>query len=265
MLIADAECLESNIGCNKNIGRLQETIRSLSTILKVAQVLRSPYLSRALLQHRVLAAVEHRRVLAPDLATIIDVGANRGQFALAARHWSPRARVISFEPLPGPAALFRRVFAGDPLITLHQSALGTSRATLTMHISARDDSSSLLPISATQSSIFPGTAEVGSLKVPVAPLSDFVQANELRSPAMIKLDVQGYEYDALLGCESVLPCVQWIYCECSFLELYTGQKLAPEVISLLAQRGFQLVGIQNPCWDPAGRSVQADLLFARSS
>jgi FkbM family methyltransferase len=192
--------------------QIYATISPLPTIHKVAQILRSPYFLQAFLRHRVLAGIEHRPVLSADLATVVDIGANRGQFALAVRHWAPRARIISFEPLPEPAALFRCVFANDSRVTLHQSAVGASRATLTMHISGRDDSSSLLPISATQSSLFPGTAEVASLEMPVAPLSDFVQASDLQAPAMLKLDVQGYEYEALLGCESLLPRFQWIYC-----------------------------------------------------
>lgn len=132
-----------------------------------------------------------------------------------------------------------------------------------MHVSGRDDSSSLLPISASQAALFPSTAEVASIEVQVAPLTDFVQASDLRPPAMLKLDVQGYEYDALLGCETLLHRFQWVYCECSFTELYIGQKLAPVIISYLEQRGFQLTEIQNPSWDRVGHTIQADLLFGR--
>jgi FkbM family methyltransferase len=214
---------------------------------------------------RVLAGSEHRFVLSPALATVVDVGANRGQFALAVRHWAPGARVISFEPLPGPAAIFCSVFAGDSNVTLHQVALGPERERRAMHVSGRDDSSSLLPISAAQTSLFPGTEEIASLEVTTGPLGDFVQQDELRAPAMLKLDVQGFEYDALLGCRTMLPLFQWIYCECSFVELYTGQKLAADVVALLAENGFKLAGVHNPSYDAAGRSIQADLLFSAQS
>ena len=33
----------------------------------------------------------------------------------------------------------------------------------------------------------------------------------------------------------MLSHFEWVYCECSFVELYSGQKLAPEVITLLAE------------------------------
>jgi len=196
--------------------------------------------------------------------TIVDVGANQGQFALAARHCFPTAKVISFEPLPVPASVFRRVFSADANTSFYQAAIGPSREITTMHVSQANDSSSLLPISSVQTTIFPGTREVDTIEVQVAPLDEFVSANELTSPAMLKLDVQGFEYKALVGCESLLQHFTFVYCECSFLELYSGQKLAPEVIDWLSARGFGLAGVYSPYYDRLGRAVQADFLFSRT-
>ena len=233
-------------------------------IAKLAQVIRSIQLTQALLYYRVLAGAEHRNVLSRDLATVIDIGANRGQFALAVRRWAPAARIISFEPLPGPSAVFRKVFANDESVLLHQTAIGPNREERTMHLSERDDSSSLLPIASGQITAFPGTAEVATIEVHVGPLSEFVRSEELKQNAMLKLDVQGFEYEALMGCESLLPHFKWVYCECSFIELYGCQKLASDVIALLARQGFLLDDIHNPTYNDEGRCIQADLLFSRS-
>lgn len=233
-------------------------------LAKLVQVLQSARLTRALVSHRVLAGTEHRKVLNRDLATVIDIGANRGQFALAIRKWAPRAQIISFEPLPGPASVFRNVFAGDNQVQLYQTAIGPKVEQRKIHLSQRDDSSSLLPISSIQTTQFPGTREVTTLDVPVGPLREFVRADQLKENALLKLDVQGFEYEALMGCQALLPHFQWIYCECSFMELYSGQKLAADVIAFLADRGFLLDDIQNPVYSCVGRCVQADLLFSRS-
>ena len=80
---------------------------------------------------------------------------------------------------------------------------------------------------------------------------------------MLKLDVQGFEYEALIGCESMLAHFDWVYCECSFVELYSGQKLAADVIDWLDSKGFELKGIYNSAYDKSGRAVQADFLFIR--
>jgi FkbM family methyltransferase len=240
--------------------KLQMTLTRLD---KLSQVLRSARLMEALFRHRVLAGAEHRQVLARDWANVIDIGANRGQFALAVRHWAPGARVISFEPLPCPASVFRRVLAGDTSVTLHEAAVGPESGQATIHVSARDDSSSLLPISSLQSAMFPGTREVATATVHVAPLDAFIRPEDLKCPALLKLDVQGYEYEALLGCESLLAHFDWVYCECSFVELYSGQKLATDVIRWLSGRGFNLRGIHNPAYDASGQAVQGDFLFTR--
>lgn len=230
---------------------------------KLSQAMLSKRLRQALFAHRVLAGAEHRHVLSRELKTVIDIGANRGQFALAVRQWAPKARVISFEPLSIPAAIFRRVFAGDDQVVLHPVAVGPESVRQEMHVSARDDSSSLLPISSLQGILFPGTEEVATTEVQVAPLAEFVSAEDLQRPSMLKLDVQGFEFDALRGCESLLKHFDWVYCECSFVELYSGQKMAWEVIDWLSAGGFCLMGMFNPAYDLNGQAVQADFLFSR--
>ncbi|GJL65528.1 MAG: hypothetical protein NPIRA05_04990 [Nitrospirales bacterium] len=198
------------------------------------------------------------------IGTVVDIGANRGQFALVARHCYPSAHIISFEPLPDPAEVFRAVFNDDRTVVLHEAAIGPEESRCVMHVSGHDDSSSLLSISALQSKIFPGTAEVSTIEVQVAPLENFIQPDDIIRPALLKLDVQGYEFEALVGSESLLSRFDFIYCECSFVELYTGQKLAADVVDWLSSRGFEIKGMYNSTYDADGQSVQADILFQRS-
>ena len=132
-----------------------------------------------------------------------------------------------------------------------------------MHVSARDHSSSLLPITDLQEKVFPGTSEVSTTEVCVAPLEVFVKGAEILGPAMLKLDVQGFEYEALQGCESLLSRFDWVYCECSFVELYAGQKMAADIIAWLRARGLELRGIFNVAYDSGGTAVQGDFLFGR--
>lgn len=223
-------------------------------------ILRQARLCHAFFHHRVMAGVEHKAVLNRPLATVVDIGANRGQFALAARAISG-ARVVSFEPLPQVATIFQKVFSDDSAVRLHVAAIGEKAEKKLIHLSARDDSSSLLEIGDAQSSYFPGTHEVGTLEVDVGPLDQFVSKEDIVRPAMLKLDVQGFEMQALAGCRSLIGHFDYVYCECSFVELYKGQKLAGEVISYLGGLGFGLSGIYNPSYGRVGNCIQADLLF----
>lgn len=231
---------------------------------KLAAILKSPYYRTKMFRHRVAAGVEHERhLLGLDCRTVVDIGANRGQFALVARRCLPKARVISFEPLPAAAAKFHAVFAGDDRVTLHEAAIGPASRIATIHISRRDDSSSLLPITSTQVALFPGTEEAATAMVRLAPLREFVSSEEIQPPAFLKLDVQGYELEALRGCEDLLDRFAYVYAECSFVELYAGQALADAVIAWLRERGFNPQGEHNTVHDRGGRAIQADFLFAR--
>jgi len=239
---------------------------SFAKARKFAAILRNPAFRVALRRHRVAAGIEHAQLLR-GLAchTVVDVGANRGQFALVARHCFPDAQIISFEPLRGPAEIFRRVFKGDANVKLHQVAIGPEAGAATIHVSRRDDSSSLLHITQLQNRIFPGTQESGTETIQVGRLEDFIPAARLQPPALLKLDVQGYELSALKGCETLLQHFAYVYAECSFVELYKGQALADEVIAWLREHSFKLCGVYNLADDRDGKAVQADFLFGRRS
>ncbi len=195
--------------------------------------------------------------------TVVDIGANRGQFALAARHCFPGAWIFSFEPLAGPAAVYRAVFAGDSQATLYEVAIGPEPGDAIIHLSARDDSSSMLPIAEAQRALFPGTAEIGTRPIRVTRLADQIPEDAIEPPALLKLDVQGFELAALAGCEDRIDRFDWVYVECSFVELYVGQSFADAVIAWLRERGFVLRGVYNMAYDARGRTIQADFLFGR--
>jgi len=220
----------------------------------------------ALRRHRVAAGVEHARVLRNlrPVNTVVDIGANRGQFALVSRHYFPEAMIMSFEPLPVPAAVYRSVFERDSHTKLEEAAVGPRPGEAEIHLSERDDSSSLLPITECQEALFPGTAEARTMKIRVVRLADVLPSHEISSPALLKLDVQGFELRVLEGSEDLLPQFDWVYVECSFVELYAGQAFADEVIAWLRERGFRLTGVFNMSYDRAGRAIQADFLFRKS-
>lgn len=239
-----------------------EHIRKFGTLLRL---LKTPMFRRAL-RLRVAAAVVHGDVpFEHDFASVIDVGANHGQFALFALHRFPHAQLHCFEPQPAAHAVLRRVLSEMPSTRLIQAALGSKRSgAQVMHVSRLDDSSSLLPITARYTTAFPGTQEVTCINVPVMRLDDALDANALPRPCLLKLDVQGYELEVLRGGDRVLRNVDEIFAECSFDEMYAGQPLAGELIAYLWAKGFALTGVFDVKRDRAGRCLQADLLFARS-
>lgn len=233
-------------------------VRKLISIMRV-----KPY-RVALMRHGVAATVDHEDALREfNFRTVVDVGANRGQFTLFALHAFPAARLISFEPLAAPAARFRRLFADEGRVTLHHVALAPESGQTLMHVSGHDDSSSLLPISATQERLFRGTGEVGTEEVRTGPLHEFLAGDAIIEPALLKLDVQGYELEALRACGELLNSFTYVCAEGSYVELYQGQVLAVELIGWLQDRGFDMVRRYNDATDENGQTIQVDMLFRR--
>lgn len=232
----------------------------MKKIVKAYKILRRAEYYKAFFSG-VAAAVEHEVLLKNILCkTIIDIGANRGQFSLVARHCFKNAQIFAFEPLPQPFKVLQNIFAHDPMITLYQMAIGSASIPQQMHISQKDDSSSLLPITELQNKVFPGTKEKTTIDVNVKPL-DSILKNDLEPPALLKIDVQGYELEVLKGCKNILSLLAYVYVECSYQELYQGQPLANEIISFLNQQGFDLKGVYNTDYDALGRAIQSDMFF----
>lgn len=237
-----------------------------SRIIKLITILRTPYYRQALLRHRVAAAVEHDALLKKiggGLKTVVDVGANRGQFTLTARHHAQEANIIAFEPLQEAAEVFAEVFQADPGVELHRCAIGSREGEVVMHVSRADDSSSLLPISDLQQQLFPGTQEKGTRKVNVTPLDAALFPEQIHAPALLKIDVQGYELEVLKGSALLLGYFEFLLVECSYKELYTGQALADEVVCFMKTAGFGLLERCNLVCDEHGEPIQADFFFRR--
>jgi len=237
-------------------------LRRLGKLIRAARCRRW----RAALLQGVLAGSEHADALS-GLAprTVLDIGANKGQFALFARVAFPDATLHAFEPLPEAAARFRRVLTGDDAVSLHELAVAPRAGRRILHVARRGDSSSLLPIGARQAAVFPGTDAVATVEVAAAPLDAVLPAEAVAPPALLKLDVQGFELAALEGCRALLARVAWVYCECSFHELYTGQALYPDIVAFLERHGFREAGQFNAVTHPRLGRVQADVLFRRPS
>jgi FkbM family methyltransferase len=227
-------------------------------IMKFLRLLRNVHYLGGL-KYGVAAGVEHERFLSTHrFKTIIDGGANRGQFSLAARRWQPDAQIIAFEPIVECAATYRLVFKGDPNITLMQSALGSFCGQATLNIFKKSDTSSMLKLG----------AEVEQRIVPVTTLDDVFGNEAIAAPVLLKLDVQGVEFEVLKGAEKTLGVISDLYLELvtSTLHHQQGMPEAGEIIAWLRARGFWLRGVYDIYFDPlSGAAAAIDAHFSRKT
>jgi FkbM family methyltransferase len=230
---------------------------------KLGQIILDPVLTGALLKGAA-AGMEHAALLANlPCECVIDVGANRGQFALVARKVFPKAAIYSFEPLEEPARIYKKIFDQDPQVKLYHCAIGKEKISSTIYITRDDDSSSLLHPTKTQIDTFPGAAEKEIRQVSVYPLSQLIDPDSIPPASLLKIDVQGYELEVLQGCEDLLPKFSHLYIECSFIELYEGQALAHQIVAWLRNRNLVLSSIHNLYYGKNGMAIQGDFLFSK--
>lgn len=234
---------------------------------KTALSLRHP-LYRTALRHRVLPAVEHEAVLATlgSISSVIDVGANVGQFAVVARRCFPAATIVSFEPLPGPRKRLQILFAGDAAFSCSELALADVAGPVPFHVAGADDSSSLLRVAARQVEEFPGTRCVETVTVQAERLDRVLEERaELPGALLLKLDTQGSELAVLRGAECTLARVTALIVEVSFVGLYEGQGSTTEVVRFLLDHGFGLAAAYDvKSSRRTGEPIQCDLAFVRA-
>jgi FkbM family methyltransferase len=212
-----------------------------------------------------LPAVRARILAELAIDLVLDVGANRGQYARDLRAAGYRGRIVSFEPLPDAFAELAKSFAPDTLWEGWQLALGDDDGSVTIHVSENSVSSSILETSDILMAAAPTASYVGSRVTDLARL-DSIAERLLRAGenVYLKLDVQGYELPVLLGARQTLERIAAIESELSLLRLYGSQALLHEVVSHLHDVGFEPVWLEKGLIDPqTGRLLQLDGLFVR--
>lgn len=238
--------------------------RVVAKFVKLLKLLSYKQYRRFLFGWGVAAAVEHSaivRVVRP--MTLIDVGANIGQFSLVAHAEAPGLQIFAFEPHAQSAGVYRGAFSTFPRVHLLETAVGACAGTATLHVSGKSDSSSLLEISDEQVAYAPGTQRVADQAVCVTSIDLALKDFAIQSPCLLKIDVQGGELDVLRGSIQMFRKIDFIYCELSFREFYIGQPFASEVIDFLRKFGFTISAVHNLAYGVDGVAVQADFLFKR--
>jgi len=199
------------------------------------------------------------------VTVLLDVGANIGQFALRTRSAGYRGRIVSFEPLSAAFEELDREARKDPRWDCMKQALGRSAETTEIHISQNSHSSSLLEIDEHHLRSAPGSAYVGTEEVSVVSLDSIWDQVVMSSDrSFLKLDVQGFELEALRGAERSLSKLTGVETELSMAPLYEGAPGYREVIDHLEGGAFRLVGLDPNFFDPeSGELLQADAIFIR--
>lgn len=233
----------------------------IKKIIKLFKIISRPSLFKILLRYKVAASTEHDFLFKNfTFDTIIDVGANKGQFSLIANYYNNECRIYSFEPLLGPYKILNQVFKGNKNISSFQVAISPQKGKQKIYVSKRNDSSSLLKIGINQTKFFKNTELLREEIIHSGPLNQFIKYIDLSGLTLMKIDVQGYELNVLQSSEDFFKQVNFIYCEVSFQELYERQSLVNDIIRYLHENDFELCDIRCSVYKN-NNLIQSDMLF----
>lgn len=199
-----------------------------------------------------------------QLATILDVGANLGQFASDMRRSNPTASIHSFEPIPRVEAELRNGFKADPLFSAYQVALSDYEGVAQFQVSCSSASSSLLPLDVGHIRAYPEITVQERIEVPVTTLDRWAVGRQLPKPMLLKMDVQGNELATLRGGLTVVAEADYVLTEVCFAPLYKGQPSFDDLYDVLHSSGFEFVEFFASGRDTSTlRCLFGDALFAR--
>jgi len=196
--------------------------------------------------------------------TVLDVGANTGQFAVAAAKLMHAAEIHCFEPHPGCQQTLKKLSAVVPALVLHSCGLGEQEGVLDFHLNTHSHSSSFLSLGEKHREAFPEAREISVIPVRVSTLDRECAGLQFTHPVLLKIDVQGFESAVIRGAQATLSRVDYVVVETSFRDLYDGEMLFSEFMDLMRSYGFDFARPVGSLTDPrTGEILQIDALFTR--
>jgi len=198
------------------------------------------------------------------ILTIIDVGANTGQFAQKARKLFPDAKIYSFEPIPSVYEKLKKEFVIDVNFEAYNTALGEENGVVSFFQNEFSDSSSCLKMKDNHKEAFPFATNESKIEVRITTLDEVINASDIKSPYLIKLDVQGFEEKVINGGKNIVENADYIIIEVSFVELYENQPLFDVIYNKLTKMRFRYIGNFEQLLSPLnGEILQADAIFKK--
>lgn len=163
-------------------------------------------------------------------ATIIDVGANIGQFNFFSQHYLKAKRIVSIEPIQESHDLLK-LNSINPRDCVN-CAISNESETVTMYVPGM--SSQLASSVKNKNSHYKKILDVHSIK-----LDDLMKNDNSSRVDLLKIDTEGSEYDVLRSAKHLLDKTEFVLVEMSVFRPSTGNIF--KIAALIEDMGFELV------------------------
>jgi len=192
------------------------------------------------------------------IETVIDVGANQGQFGIRLRQSGYKGFISSFEPSPAYESL-ANVAKDDSKWQVFNLALGIEKAVAEMNLASNGNLSSSLKRPTGILNEFQLEFQSG-YSVNVERLDDVLALEKL---AYLKIDVQGFEWEVLEGAGETMNRLIAVEFESALKPLYEGEHTFVELDARLRAKGFTPGLIVPTHWSRVGELLSLDSIYFR--
>lgn len=224
-------------------------------------------LSLALQQRKRAAFFASRLPLLPyligdKLHTVVDIGANIGQWSMAFLEFFEPSRHICVEPNPEAfTQLEARLASAKVLVKLVNKALGACRGQVNLNITEGSSLASVLtPLSIQADWHGSAASVVRQVEIKQATLDGILPNDDVID--LIKLDVQGYERAVMEGGYDAFGRTRAVLVELSFEHHYKGDMKFYEFAAFLEEQfGLNFWDMAPPERRPGGRALWTDACF----
>lgn len=175
---------------------------------------------------------------------VLDVGANVGDVTLAALKTYSGCRVICFEPVDATfEVLKQRLAPYADRVTIFREALSSKNGQSEINITNFHGANSIMTQSKMHLSLNPHIREIGKQKISLARLDDISKQFPDQKIDIMKIDVEGHEYDVIMGGRDFISSnVDTIIAETSLMRDSSWERQSiVDVFSLLGEMGFRLI------------------------
>jgi len=201
-----------------------------------------------------------KNILTPG-GIVLDVGANRGQFALDLLAVQ-KPQIFCFEPLPEAFAQLEDLQKLHPQITPIQMAVSNVSGETEFHVTEGDVGSSLLAPVANQTSQWLTPSSAGLISVQCTRLDEWIVSHDIGNVELLKSDAQGFDRRVIESAGKFLSpdSIGAILVELNFHRFYEGQDSFYGIMESLCTKGYFLAGMYRH-YNRAGWLWWADALF----
>ena len=199
-----------------------------------------------------------------QIKSVIDVGANVGQFGIDIRRYGFEGQIISYEPVQKAFNTLSLTAQKYQPWKVFQLGLGADESELSINVSGNAGlSSSILKMGTMHLDNFPDSATVSIEKIKISTIDQQLKILEIKpEEVMLKLDVQGYESEVLKGASQSISKIPLCYLEVSIIPMYEGEITFLPIIMELSRFGHEVIDIFRGTKSKDGQLLQIDILTA---